>query len=236
MPSRVYRCLIVDDEALGRDLIASHAAKLPQLDVVGMCANAIEATQCLKEHQVDLLFLDIEMPVLNGTDFYHGLSSKPQVIFTTAHRDYAPDCFDLEAVDYLLKPITFERFFRAVERFLNQQPGNARAPGIVEPARDFLFVRADRKEVKITFADLLYVKGLKDYVEIHTRPKTWLVKMALSSLLRALPRDFIQVHRSYIINRNAVTAYTRQEIEIGEIEVPIGERYQSAVLRAFAEP
>ncbi len=228
-----FQCLIVDDEALGRDLIASHVGQLPQFEVVAMCASAIEAAQCLNSHSIDLLFLDIEMPVLKGTDFYQGLSDKPKVIFTTAHRDYALEGFDLEAVDYLLKPITFARFFKAIERFLNQRPAaDSTDPG-EGPERDFLFVRADRKEVKLHFSELMFAKGLKDYVEIHTRQKTWLVKTTLASLLKSLPDDFLQTHRSYIVNKKLVTAYTRHDVEIGDIEIPIGDKYQAAVLKAF---
>ncbi|MEL6186192.1 MAG: LytTR family DNA-binding domain-containing protein [Myxococcota bacterium] len=233
MSERAHRCLIVDDEALGRELIASHLSQLPQFEVVAMCASAIEAAPYLTQDRVDLMFLDIEMPVLKGTDFYQGLSHKPKVIFTTAHREYAVDGFDLAAVDYLLKPITFARFFRAVERYLNHSGDGDRSGPATEAARDFLFVRADRKEVKVRFSDLLYAKGLKDYVEIHTPQRTWLVKTTLSSLLQSLPPDFLQVHRSYIINKRQVTAYTRHEVEIGEVEIPIGEKFQAAVRRAF---
>jgi len=191
MPDKSYQCLVVDDEELGRDLIAAHLGQLPQFDVVAMCASAIEATQYLNEHSIDLLFLDIEMPVLKGTEFYRGLSDRPKVIFTTAHRDYALDGFDLEAVDYLLKPVTFARFFKAIERFLNQQARVGTAASNTGTARDYLFVRADRKEVKVHFRDLLYVKGLKDYVEVHTSQSNLLVKSSLSSFLRSLPDGFV---------------------------------------------
>ncbi len=233
MPEEKFQCLIVDDESLGRDLIASHVGQLPQFEVVAMCASAIEAIRYLKEHRIDLLFLDIEMPVLKGTDFYEGLSDRPRVIFATAHRDYALEGFDLEAVDYLLKPITFARFFKAIERFLSHQPTTAGSEASAAPERDFLFVRADRKEVKLQFSELLYAKGLKDYVEIHTLEKTWLVKTTLSSFLQSLPGDFLQIHRSYIVNKKRVTAFTRHDVEIGDIEIPIGEKYQAAVLEAF---
>ncbi len=229
MAEPTYQCLIVDDEALGRDLIASHLRQLPQFEVVAMCASAIEASRYLSQHRVDLLFLDIEMPVLKGTDFYQGLSDKPRVIFTTAHRDYAIEGFDLEAVDYLLKPITFARFFKAIERFLGRQGGSGSGQTSEQPEKNFLFVRAGRKEVKVHFSDLLYVKGLRDYAEIHTTQKTWLVKRTLVSLLESLPSEFLQVHRSYIINKRHVTAYTRHDVEIGDIEIPIGETFQTGL-------
>lgn len=233
MSEKIHRCLIIDDEELGRELIATHLAQLPNFEVVALCASAIEATGLLKQHGVDLIFLDIEMPVLKGTEFYAGLSDKPKVIFTTAHRDYALEGFNLEAVDYLLKPITFARFFKAIERYLKQHHPTEAAPAGAPAGRDHTFVRADRKEVKVYFSDLLFVKGLKDYVELHTTHKTWLVKTTMSALLKTLPDDFLQIHRSYIVNTQHVTAYTRHDVEIGDVEIPIGDTFQTAVLKAF---
>ena len=168
-------CLIVDDEELARELIASHVAQLDGFEVIASCASAIEASAVLKKHQIDLMFLDIEMPVLKGTDFYKNLLSKPKVIFTTAYRDYALDGFELDAVDYLLKPIVFARFFQAIERFLatrampqsnSQDPPqlvSSQAPAI--PAQH-IFVRKDRKQIKIELNKILYVQGMKDYCKV----------------------------------------------------------------------
>ncbi len=233
-----YRCLIIDDESLGRELIAAHLKQFPQFDIVSMCSSAIEASQILNKQSIDLLFLDIEMPVLKGTDFYGNLANKPKVIFTTAHRDYAIDGFELEAVDYLLKPITFSRFFKAVERFLaqreaSQASGSDLTPSTAElsPISGHLFVRCERKDVKIIVDEILYVRGLKDYIEIHTVKKKWVVKSTLSSFFEKLPSHFIQTHRSYIVNPAHISAYTKHDIEIGDEEIPIGETYQEETLK-----
>ncbi|MBB6521139.1 LytR/AlgR family response regulator transcription factor [Pseudoteredinibacter isoporae] len=228
MTSKRYQCLIVDDESLGRELIAAHLQQLPQFDIVSMCSSAIEASQILNQKSIDLLFLDIEMPVLKGTDFYGSLTHKPKVIFTTAHRDYALDGFELEAVDYLLKPITFSRFFKAVERFLAQQESPKVSSSSVA---SHLFVRCDRKEVKIYFDDVLYIRGLKDYIEIHTTKRKLVVKSSLSSFFEKLPSHFIKTHRSYIVNPAHISAYTKHDIEIDDREIPIGDSFQDDVLK-----
>ncbi|GAA6153806.1 LytR/AlgR family response regulator transcription factor [Pseudoteredinibacter isoporae] len=220
--------MIVDDESLGRDLIAAHIQQLPQFEIASMCSSAIEASQVLSQKHIDLMFLDIEMPVLKGTDFYGSLAHKPRVIFTTAHRDYALDGFELEAVDYLLKPITFSRFFKAIERFLSLQ-----VPSVSTPSENstHIFVRCDRKDVRINFDEVLYVRGLKDYVEVHTETKKWVVKSTLSAFLKKLPPSFIQTHRSYIINPAHISAYTKHDVEIGSAEIPIGETFLGEVMK-----
>lgn len=230
MSARTYRCLIVDDEALARDLIAGHLEKLPQFEVVAACANAIDASRVLATEPVDLLFLDIEMPALKGTDFLRGVTTPPAVIFTTAYREYAVDGFDLEAVDYLLKPITFPRFFRAVERFLARQAPTeptAQAPAAGPTA---LFVRVDRKDMRIPFGEILFVQGLKDYVQIHSRDRVYTAKETMGSLTERLGPEFVRVHRSYIVNRQRVTAVTRHDVELGDTEIPVGETYREAAL------
>lgn len=227
MTDKRYQCLIIDDESLGRELIAAHLKQFPQFEIVSMCSSAIEASHILNKQAIDLLFLDIEMPVLKGTDFYGNLTNKPKVIFTTAHRDYALEGFELEAMDYLLKPITFSRFFKAVERFLAQQTESIPSP---DKKEDHLFVRCDRKEVRIEFKEILYVRGLKDYIEIHTEKRKWVAKSTLASFLEKLPSSFIKTHRSYIVNPSHITAYTKHDIEIGDIEIPIGETFQNDVL------
>jgi len=208
---------------------------LPDFEVVASCSSAIEASQIIKEEQVDLLFLDIEMPVLKGTDFYKNLLNKPKVIFTTAYRDYALDGFELDAVDYLLKPIVFARFFQAIERFNALSLPTKEASETETKACDptHIFVRKDRKQIKIELADILYVQGLKDYVQIHLTTGSHIVKQALGTFAETLGGAFIRVHRSYIVNSTQVTAYSKHDIEIGDIEIPIGENYRSAVELVF---
>lgn len=230
-----YSCIIVDDENPGRELIASHLAHLPQFELVASCSSAIEASQVLEERAVDLMFLDIEMPVMKGTDFYHNLSEAPAVIFTTAYRDYAVEGFELEAVDYLLKPIVFSRFFKAVQRFLSQQATliNSGSGQATDPPTDELFVRINRKNVRLRRQDILYVRGMKDYLEVHTSGHRHIVKSTLGSFARQLGPGFLRIHRSYLVNRAHISAVTRQDVEIGDLELPISDAYREAVLSSL---
>jgi len=226
----IYKCLIVDDEAWARDLIEGHLAQLADFELVASCSSAIEANRLLKEHSIDLLFLDIEMPVLKGTDFFKNLVHKPSVIFTTAHRNYALDGFDLNAVDYLLKPITFDRFFKATEKFLNQN----RTAKIVSSESDtskrnaYIFIRKNRKQVKVFLEEINYIESLKDYIQIHLTTEKHVVKYSISSFQALLDERFLRIHRSFIVNMDKITAYTKQDVEIGRIEIPIGESYRGA--------
>lgn len=231
-----HKCLIIDDEQLARELIMSHLQNLDQFEIVAMCESALEATQYLNDYDIDLMFLDIEMPVLRGTDFYKNLNNAPKVIFTTAYRDYAVDGFDLDAVDYLLKPITFARFFKAVERYLAEHKKSNKevikeveieVEKTTESNKNYIFVRSDRKEVKIIFDDILYIQSMKDYIQIFTKNKKVTVKDSISNIEEKLSDDFIRVHRSYVVNQREITAFTNHDIEIGEIEIPIGETYKA---------
>ena len=233
----VYKCLIIDDEELARGLIETHLSQLADFELVASCESAIEASIFLQEQNIDLLFLDIEMPVLSGTEFFRGLLQKPKVIFTTAYRDYALDGFELNAIDYLLKPINFSRFFKATEKFKKQQniiqqnttneKYNSTESNTIE---DHIFVNKNRKKVKIIFKEILYVESLKDYVRIHLTNESHTVKFSISAFEKELDNRFIRIHRSYIINRNKITAYTKNDIEIGKTEIPIGDNYKENII------
>ncbi|MEL6926300.1 MAG: LytTR family DNA-binding domain-containing protein [Bacteroidota bacterium] len=229
-----YKCVIVDDEDLARELIENHLAQLPEFELLASCASALEARKVLQEHQVHLLFLDIEMPLLKGTDFFKHLLHKPSVIFTTAYRDYAIEGFELNAVDYLLKPITFTRFFKATEKFLSQQqvipaPGHEVSPSTAK--RAFIFIRKDRKQVKLYLDTVLYIESLKDYIRIHLANEKHTIKYSITAFLELLDDRFLRTHRSFIINVDKITAFTKHDVEIGAIEVPIGESYAASVRR-----
>lgn len=233
---KTIKCLVIDDEDLARELIESHLAQLNGFELVASCASAIEASAVLKKESVDLIFLDIEMPVLKGTDFYKNLLNKPKVIFTTAYRDYAIDGFDLDAVDYLLKPIVFARFFQAIERFLATTPMQTSSTEVNIDSRNqaaHIFVRKDRKQVKIELDKILYVQGLKDYVQIFLEEGTHTIKQGMSAFETILGQDFLRVHRSYIVNQSKVTAWTNNDVEIGSIEIPIGDNFKAKVIDAF---
>ena len=233
-----YKCLIIDDEELARELLETHLAQLDNFELVASCKSAIEASSILQKRHIDLLFLDIEMPVLKGTDFFKNLIHKPKVIFTTAYRDYAIEGFELNAVDYILKPIVFQRFFKAIEKFLaSEMEVAAQIPTALKGQtvinKDFIYIRSNRKQIKIKFEDILYVESLKDYSKIHLIDRNYVTKCGISSFMTQLDARFIRVHRSYAVNQNKITAFTKHDIEINTVEIPIGDLYKQAVLEAL---
>lgn len=236
------RCLLIDDEPHALEIIESYIDLVDGLEIVGKCHNAVQAFSLLQSTPVDLLFLDIKMPKLTGTDFLRSLRNPPKVIFTTAYREYALDGFDLDVVDYLLKPIPFERFLRAVSKVmrLESQPVTSSSEPeslavdkeLVPSERDaFLYFRADRKMVKIYTKDILYVESLKDYIKINTlTAKPLVVKQAISSVEAMLPgRDFLRIHRSFIVAVDKISAWSPSHIEVAGQELPIGRLHQKDV-------
>lgn len=222
-----YKCLIVDDEALARELVATHLAHLADFELVASCANAMEARAILQQQNIDLLFLDIEMPLLKGTTFFKGLAEKPKVIFTTAFRDYAVEGFELNAVDYLLKPILFDRFLQAIDKFTASLD---REPGQIPESKTYIYVQSKRKNIKVLLDEILYVESMKDYIRIHLIEGSLMVKYGITAFAQQLDRRFLRIHRSFLVNEDKVTAFTRQDIEIGAIEIPIGDAYKDEVL------
>ncbi len=229
------QCLLVDDEPPAIKILTSYIESMDQLAVAGSCHNAFDAMTLLQQKQVDLMFLDIKMPKLLGTEFLRTLRNPPKVIFTTAYKEYALDAFDLDAIDYLLKPISFERFIKAINK-LSAIPENA----IPQQERDatsstsgFLYFRMDRKMIKVQFNEILYIESLKDYVKvIREKEKPLIVKQSISSLEEMLPdNQFIRIHRSYIVSISKVTAFTHNDVEIGETEIPIGKLFSHQVSR-----
>lgn len=225
----MYKCLIIDDEKLARKLIENHLAKLNNFELIASCKSAIEASNIISTQTIDLLFLDIEMPVLQGVEFYKNLIHKPKVIFTTAYREYALEGFELNAIDYLLKPITFPRFLKAVDKFVSQENSRADISPISKPQKEHLFITSERKQVKVLFSDILYIESLKNYIAIKTNSKTHMVKYGISSFEKLLDKRFLRIHRSYIVNTNKVTAFTKHDVEIDDLEIPIGDSYKTIV-------
>jgi len=237
------RCLVIDDEPLAREILKQHIAGVEALELAGTCGNAVEAISFLKEHPIDLLFLDIQMPQLLGTNFVRTLKNAPKVIFTTAFRKYAVEGFELDAVDYILKPISFERFLKAVNKVLQMNFGTEQVSQAIkenqpESANSFLYFRVDRKMVKIFFRDILFIEALKDYIKIVTPLKTIVTKYVLSTLEEMLPTsDFLRIHKSYIIAINNIESYNAETIQIAKHELPIGRLYKydvTRVLNAFS--
>ncbi|MFK7812403.1 MAG: LytR/AlgR family response regulator transcription factor [Maribacter sp.] len=228
-----YRCVIIDDEPLARELLEGYLEKIPDFELVASCSSAIDASGILSKNKVELLFLDIEMPVLKGTDFFKNLVHKPEVIFTTAYRDYAIDGFELNALDYLLKPIFFERFFQAIQKFLKQVEKTevSNSNDTTSNTGDYLFVNKAKKQIKVVFDTILYAESLKDYIKIHFQEEEPLtVKESISAFEKRLDNRFIRLHRSYIVNSEKISAFTKNDVEIGRMEIPIGNNYKDNLL------
>lgn len=225
-----FKCFIVDDEPLALNVIEQHLSKFSQFEVCGKSTDPVEALIQIKRLQPDLLFLDIEMPEINGLDLIASMQHKPEIIITTAYREYAVEGFELNVLDYLVKPIPFKRFVQAIEKFLEEKLLHAAAPIPENPA--CIFVKADRKTIKITLDDILYVEGVKDYVKIVLANQKIITKISIGNFFKTLSKDrFLQVHKSFIVARNKISAFTAHDVEIGDLEIPIGRAYKEEFLR-----
>ncbi len=232
---KAVKCLIIDDEPLAISLIETHIGQLPNLEVVATCHNAMLGFEALKNQDIDLIFLDIQMPMLTGIEFLKSLNNAPKVIFTTAYREYAIESYELEVVDYLLKPISFDRFFKAINKYYKTIETKASAPILTEKEdKDaHIYVNMNKKHHKVLFSDILYAESLKDYVRIHTIDTTITTKEKISDFQEKLPHYFLRTHRSYIVNTKKITAFTAQDIEIDELEIPIGISYKREVMEVL---
>jgi len=233
------RALIVDDEPTAREILKTHLQAIPFVNVLDEFKNATEALEYLKINPVDLIFLDINMPGVSGLSFAKLIQKEVKIIFTTAHREYAVEGFELEAVDYLLKPISFDRLLQAVykctsgkaEKLQRNQPTQTDIT-----TNDFVFVRADRKMIKIDFEDLIYVESLSDYIKIHTHRETHVTRETISNFESKLPPDqFLRIHRSFIVAASAIKAYTAEHIEIEGETLPISRSYRDTVVKFLAK-
>ncbi len=235
MYDKKISCLVVDDEPPALEVLKNYIASVHSLELAATCIDAVEALNFLQKQSVDLLFLDIQMPQILGTDFIRTLKHPPKVIFTTAFRKYAVEGFELDAVDYLLKPISFERFLKAVNKVMDTSlpptdnnfniPAN---PGNLAEA--FISLRCDRKNLKVALNDILYIESLKDYIKVVTVNKTIITKQSISSIEEMLPKEnFIRIHRSYIVVLNKIESYTNELIGIGKQELPISRSYRLQV-------
>lgn len=233
-------CLIVDDEPLARNLLKEYVNKVPYLELKGTCANALEALEVLRRESVDLLLLDIQMPDITGTTFVKTLQRKPLVVFTTAYSEYALESYELDVVDYLLKPVTFERFLRAIDKVSQRltpegKPVSADKSESSEPAASFIFIKDGTKLIKVLWEDIRYIEGLKDYVTIHTRDQKIVTLQRLKALETQLPAGkFIRIHNSYIVALAAIDVIHKSDVQIGKAMLPVSDTYRKA-FREFVE-
>jgi DNA-binding LytR/AlgR family response regulator len=230
---RTINCLIVDDEPVAREILESHLAKIDAVNVVAGCKNAIDAFHFINAEKIDLIFLDINMPEISGLSFAKSINRNIKIIFTTAYREYAVDGFDLQAIDYLLKPISFERLLQAINKYLDENAvtENVVFREIIPEKSDYIFVRSDRKMIKISIPDILYIESLADYIKIHLPNNTVVTRETMSSIEAKLPQqDFIRVHRSFVVSIAAIESFTNEYIEINRKQIPISRSYKKEVL------
>lgn len=226
-----YRCVIADDEPIAREIIEGYCAHLPHLEVIASCSNALEAKAVLQQQRVDILFLDINMPVLDGIAFMKTLREPPQVIFTTAYKEYAVNAFDLSACDYLLKPFSMERFIVAVDKAIENLSKRI-TPVIATDEEQALFIKTDNKIFRILFKDILFAEASGNYTKIVTLQQTYMPALTFSALEQQLPAaQFIRVHRSFIISKSSISHIEGNRVFLHRIEIPIGSNYKEAFLK-----
>jgi DNA-binding LytR/AlgR family response regulator len=227
----IYKYLIVDDEPLARKLIASHTSKIEGLELIGECGSAFEASNLLRLKQADLIFLDIQMPELNGLKFLSTLKHPPSVIITTAFRDYGPEAFELDVVDYLLKPISFERLLKGINKFFDLRAVTPSSVVNTNEEEAFVYLRADRKMHKIRLADIIYIESLDDYVKVHLRNKVLITRESITALEHKLPPlAFVRIHRSFLVSAKAVVSIASDGLEIGGKILPFGRAFKQSAL------
>ncbi len=234
-------CVIVEDEPLARNLLTEYVKKVPTLQLIEACSNALKALEVLRNNSVDILFLDVQMPELTGISLLKILQKKPLVILTTAYSEYALEGYELDVTDYLLKPITFERFLKAVDKVTERiQERSKPVTQEITVTSDtktpaFVFIKDGTKLVKVMLADILYVEGLKDYVTIHTKQQKITSLQRLKTLEEQLPSNqFIRIHNSYIVALQAIDIVHKNEVQIGDAALPIGDTYRK-VFKDFIE-
>jgi DNA-binding LytR/AlgR family response regulator len=238
-PDKIWKCLIADDEPLAREIISRYIAQIPSLKLVGECSNAIQVIEAVKQNEIDLIFLDIHMPGILGTELIKILKNPPQIIITTAFQEYALQGYELDIADYLLKPIKFERFLKAITKVFRQNEGlttpantNEKKEGAKE---SYLYFRTERKTVKVMQHDILYVEGMGNYVKIFTEQGIVITKNSMTAVEAMLPEDsFIRIHRSFIVSRSKIKSFNSEVVEIGKIEIPIGKLFKNNVIKLLS--
>jgi DNA-binding LytR/AlgR family response regulator len=225
-------CLIVDDEAIAREIIETHLSKIKNITVVASCSNAIEAFNHISNHTIDLVFLDINMPEISGISFAKSINKDIKVVFTTAYRDYAVEGFELKAVDYLLKPISFDRLQKALDTYFDIYGNVTETSTLDHDVSEFMFVRSDRKMIKIDYDTIRYIESYSDYLKIHTANETIVTRETITAIEAKLPKhQFLRIHRSYIISIKYIQSFTNEHITIHKQALPISRSYKKDVLK-----
>jgi len=229
-------CLIIDDEAIAREIIATHLSKINNITIIASCSNAMEAFNVINSHNIELIFLDINMPEISGISFAKSINKNVKIIFTTAYRDYAVDGFELQAVDYLLKPISFERLLKAVNTYFEVYRNPKLNVSQQAESTNFMFVRSERRMIKIDFEAIVYIESYSDYIKIHLATETVTTREKISAIEVKLPKhQFIRIHRSYIIAIPQISSFTNEYITIKDKALPISRSYKKDVLNILEQ-
>jgi two-component system LytT family response regulator len=226
----MFNCIVIDDEPMARQGLKDYITQIDLINCIGDFSSPLDALPLIKEKKVDIMFIDIEMPSINGLDFVASLENKPLVVFTTAYSNYAVKGFELDAADYLLKPITLDRFLKTVDKLVNRLNQNAASKQGKEGGKDYLIIKTDKKYVRLNYNDVLFIEGLKDYVKIHTGKERFLALVNLKNIESQLPQDiFIRVHRSYIVSMTKIKEVEGNMINMldGQ-QISIGKEYKDA--------
>lgn len=227
-------CIIVDDEAIARDIIATHLSKINNITLVASCSNAMEAFNIISNNTIDLVFLDINMPEISGISFAKSINKDIKIIFTTAYRDYAVEGFELQAVDYLLKPISFERLLKAINVYFNVYSASKNDIRIEKEQNDFMFVRSDRRMIKVTYTDIYFIESYSDYIKIHLKNETIITRETISAIEAKLPKgNFLRIHRSFIVALSKIASFTNEQVVIKKTSLTISRSYKSEVLKVL---
>ncbi|WP_028297842.1 LytR/AlgR family response regulator transcription factor [Olivibacter sitiensis] len=235
----LIRCIAIDDEPPALELLVSYISKVPALDLRYYTTNPLDAFGYIQQYQVDLLFIDIQMPHLNGLELLRSLAVKPQIIVTTAFRDYAAECFDLDTLDFLLKPYRFDRFLRAISKYrkfmsLNIDLETSKIEETI-PDAPYMYFNVNKEMVKIFLADIIYIESIKDYIRIVTEKKTIITYQRIGYMEQKLPEaDFVRAHKSYIVNLNRISSKRGNNISLGKVTIPIGRNYKNKLHELFS--
>jgi len=223
-------CIIVDDEPVSQDILKKYVADTPSLNLMQVCNNAFVATEVLMQYKVDLIFLDINMPKLSGMKFYKSLNNPPYVIFTTAYPEFATEGFEVDAIDYLLKPFPFDRFLKAVNRAVER----IREPEKQTTSGKYILLKADKKLHKVNLSDISHLEALGDYVKVFYNNSFILVHETLQRLLDQLPEnEFIRIHKSFVISTSKISYVEGNQVRVDELEIPIGQTFRDNFLEFF---
>ena len=227
----MIKCIIVEDETLAQNVIQSHLQKTEQFELVGVCSNALEAKEVLSKQEVDLIFLDIQLPGMTGLNFLRNLQNPPLVVLTTAYSAYALESYEFNVIDYLLKPISFERFSKTINKIVEGKLFTQPLKEGKQPA-DHIFIKSNSKFFKVNFSEIIYVEGMKDYLKIHTADYKLITHQTMSEMEKTLPaKQFIRVHKSYIIALAHIKSIYGNIIETGKAAIPIGINYKEKVMQ-----